>query len=204
MRTRVRVSLVLAAVVALTVASAIPGVAHTELRSSDPAADATVETLDAVTLEFSSPILDIGSELALVDADGTTHNLEPEYPSDGAVSAQVAVDLPAGATTLQWRIVAEDGHPIEGEIPFTYAPAQDAPAESSPTPSASLSPSAEPSAVALGDEALIATGPSATPSPSESPADDADGAANPWVWVAVSVAVMGTAAAALVAQSRRK
>ncbi|WP_061962424.1 copper resistance CopC family protein [Demequina flava] len=204
-----RALVALVAAAALTVGLGTVVSAHTELRSSDPAADSTVDVLETVTLDFSSDILDIGSELALVDAEGDTHELEPTYPSSTAVSADVNVDLPAGDTVLQFRIVAEDGHPIEGEIPFTFAPADGESGEAdavvtSESISPEVSASPEASASPMADEGLIATAPTASPSPGEAPADDSEGASHPWIWIVVSVAVMGTAAAALIAQSRRK
>ncbi|WP_062079078.1 copper resistance CopC family protein [Demequina globuliformis] len=210
----VRAVIALIATAAVMIGLSPAATAHTELRSSDPEAGATVDTLDSVSLVFSSAILDIGSELILVDSAGDTHALTPEYPDPTVVSAAVDTQLPAGDTVLQWRIVAEDGHPIEGEVAFTLASTGAEANESSggasavpsatPAPSDAPLPSATPSPV---DGQLIAPNPDASVSPSPSPTADADddgGVANPWVWMIVAVAVVGTAAAALIAQSRRR
>ncbi|WP_062072282.1 copper resistance CopC family protein [Demequina sediminicola] len=196
-------ALVLAALATALVAPSAS--AHTELRSSTPAADSTVEVLDEVVLEFSSDILDIGTELSLVDAEGTSHALEATYPSTNSVSAPVPGNLTAGAVTLQWRIVAEDGHPIEGTIPFTYSPADAAMTEAEASPTAGgASASPEPTASAVTTGGLIAEA-SPSPSPSASPAaSDEEGGIQAWVWIVVAIAVIGTAGAALIAQSRRK
>src|SRR5690606_14734024 len=94
---------------------------HTDLRASTPEEGATVDNVSELRLEFTGDLLEIGTELTLVDATGAEHALEASFPSTNAVTARVDGPLPDGATALQWRVVAEDGHPIEGVLSFTYA-----------------------------------------------------------------------------------
>jgi len=132
------------AVIATAVSAAVvlgtPAAAHTELRSTTPAEGETVEQLTEVVLEFSSALLEIGAELSIVDAAGDSHVLEPTFPSDDTVSAAVEGDIAAGDAELVWRVVAEDGHPIQGTVAFVHAPL----AAADSGPSADASPEAEP------------------------------------------------------------
>ncbi|WP_062521248.1 copper resistance CopC family protein [Demequina silvatica] len=147
-RTLTRSLAALAALAAVALA-ATPAAAHTALVSSDPEEGATVTELREVSLEFTEQLLDIGNELAIVAADGTRTELEIEEPVTETVTAAVPDDaLVPGDTTLVFRVVSADGHPIEGTVAFTYAPAEQSPS-ASPSASASASASASPSASAV-------------------------------------------------------
>lgn len=177
---------------------ATPAAAHTELRGSDPEEGATVETLEQVRLEFSSALLDIGTELALIDSAGTAHELAPEFPAgENAVVAPVDADaVAAGETVLDWRIVAEDGHPIEGEIAFTYAPVvPDEPVEQpAPEPTDAPATTEEPAA----EEPADAVEPTASTTPVTTDTINAGpGGPSVWVWVLIGLAVAGLAATAV-------
>lgn len=180
--------------------------AHTELRGSDPEEGATVDTLEQVRLEFSSALLDIGSELVLSDADGVQHELTPEFPAgENAVVAQVnAQAVAAGEVVLDWRIVAEDGHPISGEITFIYAPVVDEEPEPESTETAAAPPAVESPTpqdeTGEGSEPLIDPTPITAEPISEEP-EATNGAV--WAWVLVGLAVVGLMVTA-VAMNRRR
>ncbi|TKK83857.1 copper resistance protein CopC [Herbidospora galbida] len=112
---------VLAVVAALLLPSA-PAAAHTSLRSSDPAENTRVTALPRVTLEFSESVR--FPAVVLTGPDGERYeNGKPRV--DGRKVLQdvgPASALPSGAYTIAYRVVSRDGHPVEGEIPFTYAP----------------------------------------------------------------------------------
>ena len=188
----------LGALLTLVVASllaAAPAAAHTELTGSSPEEGATVDTLDEVRLEFSSTLLEIGAEMTLVDGAGAEHVLVPEMPEPMVVTAAVEQDLAAGPAELQWRIVAEDGHPIEGTIAFEYAPAV------APEPSASASAEPSPSATA---SAVATPQPSASPVLLDGPVEAEPEPATPtWLWIVLGVAAVGAGATAVVLVMRR-
>jgi methionine-rich copper-binding protein CopC len=126
---------------------ATAAVAHTALTASTPSDGQTVAELDRVSLEFSGELLDIGASLTLVSEGAEPVELDVEHAAENRIEAAVPA-LDSGPHVLEWRVVAEDGHPIEGQIAFQIdAPA---PAEPSPTP-----------AVPSGQ-------PTPTPSPAES------------------------------------
>lgn len=121
------------AILALLAVFAMPTAAsaHDQLVSSDPAADAQLDTAPSViTLEFSAAIMDTGLAMTVVDADGTDH-LVDEPVADGTTVTANLDTLPVGGYQVRWRVVSSDGHPISGYVPFTVGDA-----EPLPTPTA--------------------------------------------------------------------
>ncbi|MEV6984639.1 copper resistance CopC family protein [Sphaerisporangium sp. NPDC051017] len=165
------------AAVVLGTAVASPALAHTALKSSDPKKGATVETLDKVTLTFTESVK---FPVVLV-RDAAGHAYQDGKPElDGPkVTQKLTGTPPSGEYTIAWRVVSEDGHPIEGEIPFTVkAPAASTPSPT-PTPSAT-SPSPSDSSAAPDP-----TPPPFTPTPVAEQGDTGSGGIPAWVWIAV-------------------
>jgi methionine-rich copper-binding protein CopC len=170
------VAFALAATVVLGTAFASPALAHTALKSSDPEKGATVESLDSVTLTFTESVR---FPVVLVrDAGG--HSYQAGKPSiDGPkVTQKVAGALPSGKYTIAWRVVSDDGHPVEGEIPFSVKvpPADASPGSPAPSPSQSATAASSP--------------PPITPTPvNADPAarrqGDKQGGIPAWVWIVV-------------------
>ncbi|WP_171055478.1 copper resistance CopC family protein, partial [Nonomuraea sp. KC401] len=96
---------------------AAPAHAHDKLKSSSPAKDAEVSSVEEIELEYTASVK--FPFIVLHDAAGGQITLgEPE--TDGPkVSAAVPEPLAPGSYVIAWRVVSSDGHPIEGEIPFT-------------------------------------------------------------------------------------
>jgi methionine-rich copper-binding protein CopC len=164
----------LAFVVAVVLGTAVasPALAHTSLKSSNPKKGATVESLDSVTLTFNE-----GVRFPVVivrDAGGHAyHDGKPKM--DGpTVTQKVSGTLPSGKYSIAWRVVSDDGHPIEGEIPFTVKAKQaSAPATSqAPSPQAGTTAASPPPAVV-----------SATPASRQQ--EQKSGGIPPWVWIVV-------------------
>ena len=66
----------------------------------------------------------------------------------------VPTDLENGSYTISWKIIGADGHPIEGEVPFSVeiaAPAAEEPEEEPAEEPAATEPSAEPAATEKQD-----------------------------------------------------
>lgn len=141
-----------------------PASAHNVLVASTPGAG---ETLSQLPPQFSVTANE--AMLALPGSQGFVLQIRDaagDYYGDGCVevvdatmSATAAVGAP-GEYTLLWQAVSADGHSIDGEIPFTWAPAAGVDADvgsatppvcgqaATPTPTASASPapaSGEPS-----------------------------------------------------------
>lgn len=189
--------LVVAAVAALLFGWAAPALAHTELRASTPEEGSTVETLSELRVEFTDDVLDIGAELTVVDASGTGHELDPQFPSTNAVTGTLDVDIPAGETYLEWRVVAEDGHPVEGVVAFTYAPAVETETqEPAPSPSPEQTVVAEPTP----EVTQASPEPTASAVPEDGDEDDLPG----WVLPVIALAAAGGALVAILAARARQ
>ncbi|WP_102125428.1 copper resistance CopC family protein [Deinococcus planocerae] len=111
--------------------------AHTEVTSVTPAANARVPAPKKVTLTFSEPVDLKFSTFKVVplpagaDADQTAAaalarrndaSRADAAPTRGGMAARVEVPLRAGlrpgAYLIVWRLLSEDGHPVGGHSVF--------------------------------------------------------------------------------------
>ncbi|HEY1967531.1 MAG TPA: copper resistance CopC family protein [Pseudonocardia sp.] len=111
--------------------------AHDVLIGSDPASGAQLVAGPAkVTLNFDLPVQNVYSAMTVIGPDGLHYEAGPSVVSGNSVSAPVSPLGPAGAYTVGYRIVSDDGHPVGGSISFTLTtagtghglPASDSPA----------------------------------------------------------------------------
>ncbi|MFI6882048.1 copper resistance protein CopC [Streptosporangium canum] len=174
----VAVVLALIAALVLGTAFASPALAHDTLKSSDPAKGAKVESLEQVKLTFSASVR--FPNVVVHTADNVAHQ-DGKPAVDGAVVTQrLKDDLPPGDYVIAYRVVSSDGHPIEGEIPFTLVGPETpsaAPSESASEPSSSPAP-AESAAPAT---AVISPAPAAQAG--QEP--DSSGGVPGWMWLIV-------------------
>ncbi|MFC0528646.1 copper resistance CopC family protein [Phytohabitans kaempferiae] len=173
----------LAAVLAVLLPAA-PAAAHTELKSTTPAAKSiATEAVTEVTLTFSGLIKKPGTTVAVTGPDQTSYSAGDAEVLDRTITQPVSA-LPVGAITVAWRTAAADGHPMEGTFTFTNRAAPPTPsAEPSPTPSAEPTAVATPAAT---EQAEVSTAGQAS--------DDGSGGAVVWIVVAVvavAVALLG-------------
>jgi len=98
-----------------------PAWAHTRLDATEPAADATVtEPFDSVVLIFSQAVSNEFAEVHVIDPADNRLDEEPPL-MDGERVEQPLADLEeVGEYTVEWRVVANDGHPLEGTFSFVY------------------------------------------------------------------------------------
>ncbi|MEV4285383.1 copper resistance CopC family protein [Nonomuraea bangladeshensis] len=171
----------------LVAGTAAPALAHDSLKSSSPAKGAEVESLDEVRLEFSARVR---LPFVVLNGPGGAQYQAGEPEQDGAVVRQaVKPSLPGGKYTIAYRVVSSDGHPIEGEIPFTLkAPAAEetssASAEpSTPASSEAAAPPASPAASAPASSA-------AAQEPAAAPAAAEDGGASFPVWLIIVIGAL--------------
>jgi methionine-rich copper-binding protein CopC len=98
-------------------ATAPAALAHDSLKSSSPAKDATVSSLETIELEYSARVR---FPLVVLRTTAGQQVKLGEPQADGPkVRTAVPGPLAAGSYVIAWRVVSSDGHPIEGEIPFT-------------------------------------------------------------------------------------
>ncbi len=197
----------LALVVALAVL--LPGsaaYAHTSLVGTDPEDGDVLTELEQVTLEFSGAVLDLGTTLALVKDDERIE-LEPEFPAENTVTAQVPA-LTDGEWSLVFRVVAEDGHPLEGQVDFAFVEVAVTTAEPTAEPSASASstPRAEATVASSASPTPIAaavTSASAEPTASATPVEAEGDRTGGWARL-IGVAVLIAVATAVIVWVRRR
>ncbi|WP_440097651.1 copper resistance CopC family protein [Streptosporangium sp. H16] len=185
----VAVALALLAALVLGTAFASPALAHDRLKSSDPAKGAKVENLEEVKLTFSATVR---FPNVIVRSGDETHQ-DGKAVADGSVVTQkVKGDLPPGEYVIAYRVTSSDGHPIEGEIPFTLLGSA-SPSPSSETPEPAESAGSTGSAESAESAESTASGPAAsTPAATLSPAaagesEDAgsSGGVPGWMWIVV-------------------
>lgn len=185
------VTLLLLAAAAL-VGLAGPAAAHDELVGSTPKAGATVTAPPAqVTLQFAEPP---GSPeltaVVVVGPDGSRVEDGKPTVAGSTVTQPLRPLSEPGRYEIEFRIVADDGHPVTGKVPFTLAE----PATSAAMPATTAPPSAGPSP-APSSSATAATSPSdSTP---------ASGSSSwPWVVGGLLVVALGAVGYAVRARSR--
>ncbi len=180
-----------AALLAALLALGAPAQAHDTLLESDPADGATLETSpEAITLTFSADILEVSPLVRITDESG--EQLAEITPSvDGPVAtATLEEPLPAGTSTVQWRVVSSDGHPIEGTFEVTVE--QDAAAEETTEAPAEESALAETTAPAEEGEQATAEA-----------AEEESGSSMTPLLIVFGVVVVGAVVAVLLIMRRR-
>jgi methionine-rich copper-binding protein CopC len=111
--------------------------AHDSLKSSSPAKNSVVSGVDQIELEFSAHVS--FPVVILHDAAGRRFESGTARTDGPKVFQGVQRPLPSGNYVVAWRIVSSDGHPVEGEIPFTVrASSNPAATVAAPVPSAGV------------------------------------------------------------------
>jgi copper resistance protein C len=109
------------------VLAAASALAHTELSQTVPADKAVLETAPKeVTLHFSEAVR--LTSLSVTKQDGAAPKLGSLPAGKSQHFAVPAPELSAGAYTVEWRALSDDGHALRGAFGFTVggatAPAQ--------------------------------------------------------------------------------
>lgn len=134
--------LVLAAAVGLPIGAASPAAAHASLTSSLPEDGAELAVApEEIVLTFNEELFDELVEVSILDGAGDlvmVTEAEQTPPPGTDVIVPWPADLPPGDYSVAFRVVSEDGHPVTGQVGFSYdemaAP---------PTPKASATPEPE-------------------------------------------------------------
>jgi methionine-rich copper-binding protein CopC len=139
-----------------------PASAHAELVEASPAADSLIGALpEYVDLTFGENIMTIeGSEgsniITVVDANGAKVDDETIVVDAAVVSVGIKAGFGNGTYTVTYRVVSEDGHPIEGSYKFEVGEAaQTSVIAPAPTASHTDEEHAEESAAANSNTTLI-------------------------------------------------
>lgn len=123
-----------ALVAALTVGLAPAAQAHNVLLSTSPAAGSTVAALPSlIVLHYDLPAQSLGTVVIVRGPSGDVADGSAELINSD-VDQPVRPGSPAGAYTVEWRVVSADGHVVQGTFAFTALAASTGTA--SPLPSA--------------------------------------------------------------------
>jgi methionine-rich copper-binding protein CopC len=189
---------VLVAGLFFAIGPAVAASAHTSLVGIDPAEGSTIAAGGAITLSFSESLLTIGAEATVTDASGAATKLAVTFPT--TTSARVVLpSMSAGNLILAWRVVASDGHPVEGTLAYVA----DAPAKTSPPSSVSGTTSPTASAGAVPP---TATAPPSSATPSAAPSAQQSGSSgfnNVALWIAIFAGILVSSTAMIAAKRRR-
>lgn len=109
-----------ALVAALNLFGAGPASAHAALESSDPGDGAQLDTApEAVTLVFTEPVsADLGG-VRVYASDGDRVDVGESRTDGSVVAIDLQPELADGAYVVTYRIVSDDGHPVQGGLVFS-------------------------------------------------------------------------------------
>ena len=182
----------LAATVAACVAlllGAAPAFAHTRLEGSNPADKSNVDSApDSVSLSFNEDISAEFASVSVVGPDGTNYATGQVSAAGAQVSTAVSPLGPAGAYTIGYRVVSDDGHPVQGKVSFTLTAPGPGAAAATPAPAAA-------EATAAPAPATTAVDPQASSRPDEG--------APIWPWLVGAVILVAAGAVVALRLGRR-
>lgn len=135
--------------------------AHAGLISSTPESGAHLAVLPSqVELEFGENLLTLGDAqtnvLVVKDPDGIQIDKSDSTISGRFLSVRLDSNSKAGTFTVDWRIVSEDGHPVEGSFQFSVISSSTVMSVVSPSPLISATPtsSARGTKEIVGEESI--------------------------------------------------
>ena len=164
---------------ALGLLGAAPASAHNTLEATDPPSGATLAAAPAqVSFDFKTAVPLDSATVQVIDAAGTRTDATLTHGATDDVVVAALPPLAAGETTLRWRLVGPDGHPLTGRVALTVSP---------PTTTTITAPVITTPGVAAAPPATTTPAPPTSP-PAEAGAAGADAdqalpVPDPWRWV---------------------
>ncbi len=136
-----------AAVLAVLLGATAPSAsAHAELITSSPADGAVLPAApEAVDLTFSEDLLPDTVAVSIVPDGGSPASLGDIAVDGSTVTVAWPAALTSGGVTIGYRVVSEDGHPVDGSVHVTIGTASAA-ASPAGTADPAADPAAEPAA----------------------------------------------------------
>ncbi|GAA1831308.1 copper resistance CopC family protein [Actinomadura chokoriensis] len=169
-----RLGVVAALALALGAVTATSALAHTRLIDSTPGKGASAESVTEIKLVFSDEIS--LAKVVVTDAQKKTYQSGEAERSGTTVTQKLAGPLPAGSYTVAYRVVGEDGHPIENaDLTFTATGGEAA----APAPSAG--------AVGAEEQAGTAATTDEQPLKADQEAEKKDSGSGAVLWVLIVV-----------------
>lgn len=136
-----------------------------------------------ITLTFNEDLLPDFVNVIATDESGQVFDLAVTGVKGPTATAAWPSDAPGGTWRVDYRIVSQDGHPVEGSMEFSYAAA-------SPSPSPTPTPPTPSPAPSTSSAAPSPSPTSAEPSPSVVPASESSGPSLGWIIAIVGVVAL--------------
>lgn len=114
------------AALGLALGTAAPALAHDELTDYGLQVDNSTGRTTGLTMSFSDKVLEVGTEIHILDADEKDHADGAPQVTGTTVLQPISGPLSEGVYSVAWRVVSSDGHPIEGLLAFQIDAAGDA------------------------------------------------------------------------------
>lgn len=150
-----RIRSVLAGVSIAALLAALPAIAaaHAELESSTPEAGENLDTAPTeVTLTFDDELNPDGSSFTVVDAEGHevgSGEVDLTIADRNVMAGDVTITDP-GVYTVEYTVVAADGHESRGTLSFGYNAAEEIPGSADEQPNTAMPGPSVPLAPLLG------------------------------------------------------
>jgi methionine-rich copper-binding protein CopC len=122
MKTFGRIStLLLASFMIFFFGTSSPAFAHTDLIEAVPADGSELEVApNSVIFTFNEELLEATVRVSITDESGAVVAKDVAESAGSVVTVPWPADLPVGAYSVSYRVVSGDGHPVTGEISFSY------------------------------------------------------------------------------------
>jgi copper resistance protein C len=178
---RAMIPLLLSAVA--VVATATPAFAHAELTASDPAQGASVAAPpQQVRLTFSEAVTLPDNPVTITGPGGAAWTVGTPAIAGAVITVPVQPSGPAGAYTLSYTVIADDGDDVKGTVAFTLTTA----ASTTTTTTEAPPPTTTASAAPVADTA------------------DPDSGMPVWVWILGAVVLAAAGAVVALRLARPK
>ena len=106
----------------LALAASQPALAHAQLLSTQPAANAVLlEAPGDLALVFNEPVSPLA--IALIAPDGSSSDLTSQAMGGDTLRVALPPGLGQGTHVLSWRVVSVDAHPVAGALVFSIGSA---------------------------------------------------------------------------------
>ncbi|MFD6073628.1 MULTISPECIES: copper resistance CopC family protein [Amycolatopsis] len=173
------------------VGAAAPAMAHSELKSSDPARGASLATPPTqIKLTFSGPVtLADDNPIQITGPENASWTVGRAEVAGTVVTAPVQAVGPAGEYTLRYKVAFDDSHAASGSVKFTLSAPAAAPSPSSPSSQTPAGSQAPPSSASPAPQVSETTPESLVPT---------------WVWIVLAVAVAVAGLVVALRFTRRK
>jgi methionine-rich copper-binding protein CopC len=167
-------------------AGGTPALAHTALKSSNPAKGASLPSAPPeIVLTFSEPVQVEAGAITVDGPGGARWTVGPADVNGAVVTAPVTPAGPAGQYTINYRVISADGDPVRGAVPFALTAAVPV-APTSTTPPTTTSSRAAETITATA----TATPETSQPTPAAQQNDDSGGIPV-WLWIVGALVVVG-------------